>query len=303
MRIRQATNISRTNGTAGSRQAFQTYWNYLRGWRYVIGEYWVVPEGPDAAPTPVSASNLMETQRSLVRSWSHRKALRVLNEERLSADILPVHPPIAYYAAYHGAKAMLHSFGASVSPTHEGLLRTLGDLASKNRLLRPFSARCTGHPDTAEIEGMPCSFEIPSSNLLLTPDEDELPGFAAWSLKTTHNSRLEAKLEAERKVSARHGKKRLPNGTRDERAAGLKTTTLFDLLYRYRRIAHYGRTDDFAAYGDEIDSAAFGYDLLSVTELTCQMTESAVLSRVGAATLYEWRSNYENRVLSVPAPA
>lgn len=250
----------------GSYAAFRTYMGYIRSWRYLTNNSGSDRWKSSSAPV-LAAKTEARVNDSLRRSKQHLRALKVLNDEDLTTEVLDAHLPIAYYAVYHGLIAMLSSHGVTVGPTHEKVLAQIATMqkSPSQALPEPWSALCFGDPKAPSFTGKLQGVRLPLSNLS-TPGHGEMESFAALSLKTTHAVRRD---DLARK--RRGNRKRLGKGEPAAIVARMRATTVFDLLYRYRRIAHYGHSADFVSFGEDEEARQFAGALLVVTQNTCEV--------------------------------
>ena len=271
-----------------SPQAFRTYGNYLRAWRIVLAQTGATPvEFTWDLPSQrqVSATEEAALTGALHRYWGNLRALAILNTGGVAAEVLAVHPPIAYYALHNASRAMLLAMQNQASDSHGGVLNQISQLCQLGHFQAPWSASCQGAPKDQIINGLG-PFAWPQSNLSTVTEGNAL-GFVALSLKTTRIDAIDLSLYGQRS-----NKLRLPRGTRKKKEQVLRPTNVFDMFYRYRRIAHYGKADVFTAFQTEDDGILFGETLLAVVDAACWTLERKLHERVGSALMISWYDAY-----------
>lgn len=270
-----------------SPEAFRTYRNYVDAWRYLVDSAGIPLIPPAAQPQlQLDPQKEEEILRSLQRCWGNLRALNILNANLLAAEVLAVHPPIAYYAVYNAVRAFLLARNMQPSSNHEGVLRQVSQFCQPNHLPSPWSARCTGSPDDNQVDGLAQAVTWPTSNLTSVTPGNAI-GFAALALKTTRRKAIDHSLDRQRGQNSR-----LPNGARANKEQTLPPTTVFDMFYRFRRVAHYGSADDFTAFSTEGEGIRFAHTLFRVADATCRVVEKAAVERVGSDRFEEWVSDY-----------
>lgn len=250
----------------GRYAAFQTYLGYIRAWRYLTlpapRDTWTPQRGGR-----LDNQTLTAITQATRRSDRHLRALKVLNDKDLTTDVLDAHLPIAYYSVYHALIAALHAHGKTVGTTHEKVLAQVARMQTSptEALPEPWAYTCTGDPKTPIFTGSIQGIALPSSNLS-QPGPHQMESYLALSLKTTHRFRYDALANQKR-----GNRRRLPNGEPARIISSMRPTTVFDLLYRYRRITHYGDSADFTSFSDDKEAQQFADALLIVTQSTTEL--------------------------------
>ena len=134
---------------AASPEAFTTYGNYLRAWKYALQQMAVVPVafGADPAnPIGLTQGRSAQVAACLHRYWGNLRALEILNTSGIAAEVLTVHPPIAYYAAHNASRAYLFSRNLHAADIHRGVLNQMAQECQHTHLPAPWSAYCEGAP-------------------------------------------------------------------------------------------------------------------------------------------------------------
>lgn len=270
-----------------STEAFRTYRNYISAWWAAVDAIGT-PAIPPNAPTQAQLSEAVENElvRALNRAWGNLRALEILNLDGLAAEVLPVHPPIAYYAIHHTLRALLLALQNQASNSHGGVLTKASELCANNQVPAPWSSTCTGIPGDRALTAFN-AYTWPSSNLSAITNVNA-EGFRAMSLTTTRRDVVEETLTQTRK---KHNG-RLPNGERAKKYQTFRAITVFDVFYRYRRIAHYGNVDDFTAFPTAEEAHRFGSDLFRLSDATCRMAEGLIVRKVGSAKFEDWLDEY-----------
>lgn len=264
-----------------SEQAFRTYANYLRAWCLAAEHFgtsrpsFVFNADAQVQLAPDRRAQLSD---SLSRYWGNLRALDILNSDRMAAEVLFVHPPIAYYAVHNASRATLWALGQTPSDNHDGVLSQMAQVCRTQQLPKPWCSIAIGAPRDHDVRNLG-TFEWPSSNLGLVTAPRAL-GFVGMSLTTTRKDIVELALERQRR-----GRRRAGRGARQKKEQSVHPTTVFDLLYRYRRVAHYGKSDNFMQFETEDQAIDFGLDLLFVTDTLTKTLELLIQRRVGSDLL------------------
>lgn len=287
---RRRANLPSYSVTArpASREAFTTYGNYLRAWKTTFQILGVAPVafGPSPAmPVGLATGRSNEIATCLHRYWGNLRALEILNTSGIAAEVLTVHPPIAYYAAHNASRAYLFSKNIVASTAHRKVLNQMAQECRATHLPAPWSAYCEEAPTSRLVRGLG-QIAWPASNLE-NVNQGNAVGFAALSLSTTRKD------EVTEKVAESRGSRRMARpGTRAKLEQSLDVTTIFGFFYRFRLEAHYGKADNFAAFQTDAEANRFGADLFEVVDATTWMLEETIHQRVGTAQMRLWYVDY-----------
>ena len=251
-----------------------------------------VAQGPAAARVKrrrLSAAEEAALATALRRAWSNLR--RVAREVAGDVDDYDVEanawlPAQAYYALYHAILAFAVASGQQVPRNHLAALRLVGDEARRRTLPFPWSASCSGCPQTgtASFAGIEVSVPV---HVLSSPTPDTAPGRLAMFLRTTRQKEIERLLDDERRRGAKAGaKRRLRAAEKEHIARRVAPTTVFDLFWRLRKKAHYDEADTFVlgAAGTR-DAAAFAQALVYVTDATIASLEGLIEAYAGPEPL------------------
>lgn len=274
---------------SGRYQAFRTYANYLRGW-CLTAEFFGAGD-PSFGRYSKQQRRLKPRQEeefieSLRRSWANLRALEILNDGRMAADVLMVQPPIAYYAVYHACRAVLIARGMTPSKNHGGVLGQMSQMCSKGHLSQPWCANAVGSPKDFIVSGLG-QVKRPHSNLVRTVVPENARDFAAWSLCTTREDAIEYDLK-----QLRGKKQRVKSGARQRKEKSKHSTTVFDFMYRLRRESQYEKTDDFLAFDSPEEAIGFGTDLFCLTDLLTLNLEALIKEQVGTGYMLSIYESY-----------
>ncbi|MGH2653139.1 MAG: hypothetical protein ACRDHV_02160 [Actinomycetota bacterium] len=196
-------------------------------------------------------------------------------------------PAQAYYGVYNAALALAVASGGTVPGNHAAALRMLGDHVRRGLLPFPWSAYCQGCPQTGShlFGGLrPSGADV---HVLSSPDPETSEDRLAMFLRTTRARELERRFDQERGKPAPGRMRRNVNKRRKEDiAARLGPTTIFDLFWRLRKKANYGDPDVFVlGAAGTLDARRFANALVIVTDATVAVLEAVAAAHVGAHVL------------------
>lgn len=279
--------------------AFRTYANYLEDLSGLIagrhgfaeslvdGVHSAVLGLPQVVKTPrrrLAPAAAAELDTCLRRAWSFlRRALRELEDEiEFDAEANGWLPEQCYYAVFHAGRALAVATAQNPPRDHAAGLRLLGDQVVHGKLPFPWSATCEGCPHTGSqrFSGIDGPGAV---HPLASPGPETASDRLAMFLRTTRQKELDRLFDQRRHQGLPDGKRRNISRQEKERAAArLAPTTIFDLLWRMRKKAHYEAPDTFifGANGDT-EARHFAECLVLVTDATVAAIEGVICAYVG----------------------
>jgi hypothetical protein len=239
-----------------------------------------------------------ELEACLRRGWSFlRRALREVEDEvDFDVEANGWLPEQAYYAVFHAGGALAVASGQDRPRDHMKGLHALGAHAVSGRLPFPWSARCSGCPQlgTERFEGLPVPRPV---HVLSSPTPDTASDRLAMFLRTTREKELERLFDINRHRGMSPGKRRNLRRTDKQRITQrVPPTTVFDLLWRMRKKAHYDAPDTFVLGGNGVTEARhFAECLVLVTDATVAAIEALVCAYVGPAEMARMSQRYARK--------
>lgn len=239
-------------------------------------------------------------KQALRKAWSHtyRMAVEVgdaaLFDEEANAWI----PTQAYYAVYHALLAYAAASHQSIPNNHRAGLNFASELVSSGRLPYPWSACCTGGPETADISYAGFKSTISRVHVLTTPDPQTTEDRLAMFLRTTRQKELERRFaEArQRKPAPGRSRRNLSRAEKAKLAADMKPTSMFDILWRLRKKANYDDADVFVlGAAHEHDARRLGSGLAILTDATVAALEALIAARIGADEMWTMIDGYRRK--------
>jgi hypothetical protein len=315
--VRITVDLSSIRVPTGSAEemAFRTFRNYLEATCAWARELYPSPDGLNAGVAAEVKSRSWRKEPSGTKVLSPRagQMLRnawatevLLNAPRTLGDDLVTFanlwtPVQAYYAVFNGITALSHIVTANPPHGHVRLLSWAATAAASPNapFVMPWTARVGGVPGAwayHDLGSDPINEKI--SNLVV-PGVANAPSLLAMGLRTTRGDQIEEHRPGWLKgLTTTAGKQRanLPRAELLRRAAAMRPTTLFDLLYRLRIRSNYQEGDAFLTGPLSASDAADFHDALcTIVGATMLTVEIFVAHHVGANTL-------EANAMKVPIP-
>ncbi|MCP4382682.1 MAG: hypothetical protein GY798_14900 [Hyphomicrobiales bacterium] len=297
-------------------EAFRAYVNYFEDLAGSIGGlYGMAPslaagvhDGvADHPPTwrvqrrPLNRDRAQGLDTAFRKSWS---TLRRLDREVEDPDLFDEEanawlPSQAYYAIYHAILGFAAASRQAIPRDHAAALKLAGKEVVRGSLPTPWDAWCEGCPQTGshQFGGV-----IPSGeavHVLSSPDPWSSDDRLAMFLRTTRRKELERRFAVERNRKPKPGRTRRNLSASDkERIAGtMAPTTLFDVLWRMRKKAHYEDADTFVlGAAGELDARRFGQALVIVTDATVAVLEGITAAYIGPDLLADLAEAYVTKI-------
>lgn len=201
-------------------------------------------------------------------------------------------PVQAYYAVFNSFTAMAHVLSVTPPETHVKLLNWAANAAGQASMpfVLPWTARVGGAPDAwthHDFGAAPLNLGI--SNLT-EPRASTAPSLLALALRTTRVEQINEKrpgwTAAQPPTRAGTRRRNLDRAVLMANATRMRSTTLFDLLWRLRIRSNYREGDDFLTGAlSEADAAAFHGALCDIVAATLLTVEIYLAHVVGAADL------------------
>lgn len=298
------SNIRMPTGSA-EEMAFQTFRNYLEATCAWASDLHPHPDGLLAGVADAVKTRPWRTQPAGTKALSGRagQLLRnawatevLLNAPRTLGDDLVTFanlwtPVQAYYAVFNGITALSHVVTANPPHGHVRLLSWAATAAGspQSPFVTPWTARVGGAPGAwtyHDLGSGPINEKI--SNLV-APHVANAPSLLAMGLRTTRGSQIDEHRDGWLKgLTTAAGKQRanLPRFVLLTKAAGMRPTTLFDLLWRLRIRSNYEEGDAFLTGPlSPSDAADFHNALCAIVGATLLTVEVFLAHHVGAAQL------------------
>lgn len=239
-------------------------------------------------------------RRYLLLSWSSELQLRLGSIGgdtmiRYSNVWAPIH---AYYAAYMAAQAWFAVNRMShLVDDHTKSLRSISSHITERGILpSPWSVTCGGCPpvDQPVFQGLPPGIDpYAHVEVLSTPTSETFWPRYCKMLEKTREKRLERNFAEWKR---RFGRQRMWADEKREVAGNLVATTLADFLWRLRVRSNYRDVATFLTWNvSDEQHWRFRRALVSVTDATCALFESAVVAAGG-------RALYDNELEEFAAP-
>lgn len=298
------SNIRMPTGSA-EEMAFHTFRNYLEATCAWASDLYPHPDGLLAGVADAVKARPWRTQPAGTKTLSPRagQMLRnawatevLLNAPRTLGDDLVTFanlwtPVQAYYAVFNGITALSHVVTANPPHGHVRLLSWAATAAGSPQapFVTPWTARVGGAPGAWTYHDLgPGPINEKISNLV-APQVANAPSLLAMGLRTTRSSQIEEHKEGWKKgLTTAAGKPRLnlPTAVFRTRAAAMRPTTLFDLLWRLRIRSNYQEGDAFLTGPlSASDAADFHNALCTIIGATLLTVEIFLAHHVGAAKL------------------
>lgn len=236
----------------------------------------------------------------LRKAWSFlRRLYHELEEELFDEEANGWLPEQAYYAVHSAIIATAIASQQSVPQDHRAALSLAGDHAEDGRLPFPWSATCSGCPQTGthRFRGLPNTQQV---HVLSRPAPDTATDRLAMLLRTTRQKELERRFAKQRGPRSDGSRKRnICRAEKERIGSRTPATTIFDVLYRVRRKAHYEEPDLFIlGASGEVDARRFAQGLVLVTDASVAALEALVAAYVGPAVVSDVASRYAARTQS-----
>jgi hypothetical protein len=200
-------------------------------------------------------------------------------------------PVQAYYAVFNAITALSHVVTANPPHGHVRLLSWAATAGGSplTPFVTPWTARVAGAPDAWTYHDLgPGPINEKISNLV-APHVANAPSLLAMGLRTTRREQIDEHRDGWRKgLTTAAGKPRenLPRAVLLKRAAEMRPTTLFDLLWRLRIRSNYQEGDAFLTGPlSPSDAADFHNALCTIVAATLLTIEIYLAHQVGAAKL------------------
>lgn len=285
--------------------AFHTFRNYLEATCAWATDLYPHPDGLLAGVANAVKARPWRKQPGGTKALSARagQMLRnawatevLLNAPRTLGDDLVTFanlwtPVQAYYAVFNGITALSHVVTANPPHGHVRLLSWAATAAGSPNapFVMPWTARVAGPPGAwayHDLGSDPINEKI--SNLV-APRVANAPSLLAMGLRTTRTTQIEEHRPGWLKgLTTNAGKQRLnlPTSELLKRAAAMRPTTLFDLLYRLRIRSNYQEGDAFLTGPlSASDAADFHNALCTIVGATMLTVEIFIAHHVGAGVL------------------
>ena len=285
--------------------AFHTFRNYLEATCNLASYLYPHPNGLLAGVADAVKSRPWRGQPAGTKTLSPRagQILRnawatevLLNAPRTLGDDLVTFanlwtPVQAYYAVFNGITALSHVMTANPPHGHVRLLSWAATAAggAQAPFVPPWTARVSGAPGAWTYQDLgPGPINEHISNLV-APHVANAPSLLAMGLRTTRKTQIEEHRESWKKgLTTVAGKPRanLPTAVLMTRAAGMRPTTLFDLLYRLRIRSNYQEGDALLTGPlSPSDAADFHNALCAIVGATLLTVEVFLAHHVGGPQL------------------
>jgi hypothetical protein len=214
-------------------------------------------------------------------------------------------PMLAYYSVYHAVSAFAVASGQQQPRDHASALKLAGKEVLRGVLPYPWGAWCNGCPQTgsANFGGL---IHTSSVHVLSRPDPGSTDDRIAMLLRTTRYKELERRLAGERAKALAPGttRRNIKRAEKEQMAAAMPATTLFDVFWRLRKKANYEDADVFVlGAAGETDARRLGESLVIVTEATVAALEALMSAYVGPAILQASAAAYLRRTHAAPQSA
>ncbi|MCW2982944.1 MAG: hypothetical protein JWR63_514 [Conexibacter sp.] len=262
-----------------------------------------VLEGPGTAR--IKRRRLSEAERRnldvcLRRCWQNlRRVLREVEEVEVFDEEANSWLPVqAYYAVFHGVMAFAIASGQRPPKDHTAARRLIADEVRRLTLPYPWSASCSGCPqtDTTIFAGTEQPARV---HALSAPSPDTARDRLAMFLRTTRQKELERILDLERDRGRPPGgpRRRVLAAAKEQHAAKLHATTVFDLFWRLRKKANYDDADTFVLGAAGVrDAATFAQSLAYVTDGTIAALEALMAAYAGPDAIADVATSYADRL-------
>jgi hypothetical protein len=286
-------------------KSFTTYKNYLvhidscLGGIYGLGASLVSGVVTDVR----SASKFQSIQRrkvpgpdqatitkALTISWAKELQLRIpaVFDAQLLPQLIQGAGHLAYYAVFHGARALFCAAGQQFQPTHASALATLSTWVIDRKIFpAPWSVYCQGGPErpTMVLGGLPSHASFSGE---VHPLGSPSPGTVWDSLRmllcTTRGRQIDERKADWRKAT---GKKKVPAVESVKICKNLPATTLFSVLWRLRKRSDYADADAFLEGVSSVhDAEQYHKGIVRFVHGTLAIFETIVVAYVGP-DLYE----------------
>lgn len=298
------SNIRMPTGS-NEEMAFHTFRNYLEATCAWANDLYPHPDGLLAGVADAVKSRPWRGQPAGTKTLSPRagQILRnawatevLLNAPRTLGDDLVTFanlwtPVQACYAVFNGITALSHVMTANPPHGHVRLLSWAATAAggAQAPFVPPWTAWVGGAPGAWTYQDLgpgPISEHI--SNLV-APHVANAPSLLAMGLRTTRGTQMEEHREGwlrSKPTAAGTPRKNLPRAEMLQRAAAMRPTTLFDLLYRLRIRANYQEGDALLTGPlSASDAADFHNALCAIVGATLLTVEIFLAHHIGGPDL------------------
>ena len=282
-------------------ESFRAYSNYLTSLaqdierRYganermvgsVIERGWTVARDAGLRPRN-NASERQAAAASFNKAWSNLRRIDrevALGTEDFDDESNAWTPTQAYYATYQAIRGLTAAMGQNVPADHRRVLSVISEQVRRGMLPEPWSVFCEGCPQTGTQRFGGVDHEPEVVHPLTNPDSETGVDRLAVLLRTTREKELDRVFGEERRRNVAPGRKwkNLSAARKDEIARRLHGTTVFDVLWRLRKKAHYEDADTFVlGAGGVADAYEFAWALGRVTDASVAAIEGVLVGCVG----------------------
>lgn len=224
---------------------------------------------------------------SFNKAWSNLRRIDLevaLDEADFDDESNAWTPTQAYYAAYQAVRGLMAAIGQNVPSDHRRVLSVISEQIRRGMLPEPWSVFCEGCPQTGTQRIAGADDDLEMVHPLSSPDSDTGVDRLAVLLRTTREKELDRMFGEERRRNVAPGRKwrNLSAARKNEIAERLHGTTVFDVLWRLRKKAHYDDADTFVLGAGGIgDAHEFAWALSRVTDASVAAIEGVLVACVG----------------------
>jgi len=297
-------NIPQNNGSAT--HGFSAYKNYLLGFSYLLNHQYSSYAELKNAISPIfrnTSANEERIRSLLFNSWNSEMLLNLplfLPQDfiKFSNHWSPVQ---SYYAIYLSLRALIVAKNMQTSGDHAKTLQVCVSnfIEGQHLFPKPWNLLCLNEG----YGNLPSGYVLPEINALENPayfrkEENKLLANACMFVRTTRDRIIEERCEEWKEENpTKNGtvRSRLPNGQRDQIAAGVRSVSVFDAFYRLRIRSNYKDVDIFLG-SDTNDAKTYLRALCNITDKTLFMIEAYVAQAVGKAQFGKMYGEYVNSI-------
>jgi len=281
-------------------RAFTTYKNYLLhvnkglGGVYGVGRSMVPSIVTEVRSSrkyrAIQRRKLTSAQQDLITkaltiAWAKELQLRIPSafDPQLLPYLIQGSGHLAYYAVFHGARALFVSAGQAFSASHASALAVLSTWVKDRKLFpAPWSVYCEGGPDrnSMSIDGLPRYATLSGDvHPLGNPSPETVWDSPQMFLGTTRDRQIKERKEVWRKET---GRKRVPSAEATRICRDLPATTVFSILWRLRKRSDYIDADTFLEGVDsEMGAQLFNDSIARLVHATMVVFESIIVAYIG----------------------
>jgi hypothetical protein len=285
--------------------SFETYKNYVLSLaQYVTAEYGALPDcfenlrkamfGFNILPAQripnFSVKSLEEIKKLLFNAWNTEIVLALPRWFSKGFSKYANHwsPVQAYYSIYLALQAYYLSRGFALPRSHTRSLNMIESQICKENVLPPFwNVSCHGRLRIEECSylNLPAAISVKQISPLATPRRNEFWHWYGMLLRTTRERQFRAKLkESANQYRTKTGepRKRFTQEQKNDVLYKMRSTTVFDFLYRLRIRSNYEDADAFIlGTMTEADADEFNEALCILNSSTLFILELHIASRIG----------------------